>query len=94
MHIEGKYLLLSYRDIPDTDFICENGGDLRIRVVKIPKTELTSLPEGLVLETVDKWVLIFENISNKIIKEREEVIRAVHWYKCKFGLQAMNLLYM
>lgn len=94
MYVEGKYLLLSYRDIPNTDFICENGGDLRIRVLKIPKSEITMLPEGHLLGAMDKWVLVFENISARVVAEQEEIIRAVQWYKSRFGLQSMNLLYL
>ena len=94
MYIEGKYLLVSYRDIPDIDFICENGGDLRIKVSKIPKSDTKALPEGFLLGTIDKWILVFENISTRIAAEQDEVIRAVHWYKCKFGLKGMNLLYL
>ena len=94
MHIEGKYLLLRYRDTPEIDFICENGGDLRIRVSKIPKAQLKNLPEGFLLGTVDRWILVFENISNRIISEQEEIIRAVHWYKSKIGLSTMNLIYV
>ena len=94
MYVEGKYLLLSYRDMPDTDFICENGGDLRIRVLKIPKSESKALPQGQLFGSIDKWILVFENISSRVIAEQDEIIRAVYWYKCKFGLQSMNLLYL
>lgn len=94
MHIEGKYLLLNYRDMPDTDFICENGGDLRIRVLRIPRNKLDTLPEGELLGAMDKWILVFQNISNRMITEQEELIRAVHWYTCKFGIQQMKMLYL
>ena len=94
MHIEGKYLLVSYRDIPDTHFICENGGNLRIKVSKISKSDIAPLPEGFLFGIIDKWILVFENISTLIVSEQDEVSRAVHWYKCKLGLSQMNLMYL
>jgi hypothetical protein len=94
MYVEGKYLLVSYRDVPDADFICENGGDLRIRVSKIRESDVVTLPQGQLIGSVDKWILIFENISIQLIHEQEDIVRAVHWYKTKFGLKAMSLLYL
>jgi hypothetical protein len=85
MYIEGKYLLVNYRDIPHVDFICENGGDLRIRVTKLPESRLDDRPQGVLCEVADKCVFIFENISNRIIEEQDELVRAIHWYKSRFG---------
>lgn len=94
MHIEGKYLLVSYRDIPDIDFICENGGDLRIRVSKVDASEVQVLPEELSEDAASRFVVVFENVSNRVIKERGEFLKAIHWYKSKFGVPGMNLLYL
>ena len=70
MYIEGKYLLVRYRDVPHVDFICENGGDLRIRVTKLPESGVSDRSQGLLCEVADKFVFIFENISNRIIEEQ------------------------
>lgn len=88
MFIEGKYLLVRYRDIPHTDFICENGGDLRVRVTKILKSELKFNPQCFISDAAGKCIFIFENISNRIIEEQEELMRVIHWYKNKFGLKS------
>lgn len=93
MYIEGKYLLVNFRDIPHVDFICENGGDLRIRVTKVPESGLEDRPQCVLCEVVDKCVFIFENISNRMIEEQEELVRAIQWYKTRFGLQSMKALY-
>ncbi len=88
MYIEGKYLLVRYRDAPHVDFICENGGDLRIRVTKLPESGVTDRSQCLLCEVADKFVFIFENISNRIIEEQEEWVRAIQWYKTKLGLKS------
>jgi hypothetical protein len=93
MHIDGKYLLVKYRDLPDTEFICENGGDLRIRVSRVCRSQLKSLPEGFLLGVVDKSILVFENVSTMLDQENDEIVRAVQWYRRQFGVK-MNLLYV
>ncbi|MEJ6981800.1 hypothetical protein WG906_15135 [Pedobacter sp. P351] len=87
MYIEGKYLLVSYRDIPHTDFVCENGGDLRVKVTKILKSDEKFNAQCFLSDAADRCVFIFENISSKIINEQEELLRVIHWYKNKFGLK-------
>jgi hypothetical protein len=94
MHLEGKYLLVSYRDIPNTDFICEYDGDIRIRVSKVDRLKVKAVAKGPFLGTNDSWVLVFENISNRLIQEQDEIMRAVSWYKSKVGLGGMNLVYI
>ena len=93
MYIEGKYLLVSYRDIPNTDFICEYEGDIRIKVSKIEKSALPA-PGHSFSGAAEKWILIFENISNKLIQEQDELLQAVQWYKSKIGLRAMSVIYV
>ena len=94
MHLQGKYLLVTYRDLPDTHFICEYGSDLRIRVSRVPKEEMSMIQPDFLARSSSNLVLVFENISNRIIEEQDELMRAVHWYKTRLGLKSMNLLYL
>ena len=87
MYIEGKYLLVSYRDVPHTDFIYETGGDLRVKVSRILKSDVKFNAQCFLSDTADRCVFIFENISNKIVNEQEELLKVVQWYKNKFGLK-------
>lgn len=93
MHLEGKYLLLSYRDIPDTEFICERCGDLRIRVSFVEPSELPIESDSLE-ELGGQKVLVFENVSNKSVEEQGQYIAAIKWYKSKLGLKIMSLIYL
>lgn len=93
MHVEGKYLLVSYRDIPDAQFICEPGGDLRIKVSIVEKSNLPFHSTFLDNPTVKK-VLLFENLSNRGLEERDELFDAIRWYKSKTQLNLMCLIHL
>jgi len=94
MHLEGKYLLVSYRDLPGADFICDQEGNLRIKVSMVKRSALKLIPQKFLPDIASEWILVVENISNQLLKEQEEILKAVNWYKSKLGLNAPSCIYL
>ncbi|HEY0053950.1 MAG TPA: hypothetical protein VGB63_01225 [Pedobacter sp.] len=91
LSLKANYFMVNYRDIPDTDFLCEYGGDMRLKVSKIPKSDFLSLPVDYLCAIVDSCVLVFENIGKRA-GTREDMFNAIVWYKKKNGFKSMFLL--
>lgn len=88
---ESGYFLVIYPSVPDVDFICDCRGDVRIRVSRTEKKNFYHLSVNFLYGIVEKFVFVFENISDSAIRS-EEMIAAVNWYKNKIGHSGMEIV--
>ena len=89
--LEAKYLIVHYRDMPDTDFLCEYDGDMRLKVSRIPKSDILSLPLNYFCAIVDSCILVFESIGHRS-GTKEDMFNAIVWYKKRNGFKSMFIL--
>ncbi|WP_207425522.1 hypothetical protein [Pedobacter sp. SYSU D00535] len=88
--MKRKYFILWYKDIPDSDFICEYGGHTRVKVTRVPDVSCLPLVEGFYGVARDAF-FIFENIGLRG-GGTDELISAVAWFKKRLGLRSFRLV--
>lgn len=91
MRREENYLLLSYRDMPDVDFICQCETGMRVKVSVKDRNNIYFLSAGTLYGVAERFVFIFENVSASF-RETEELLKAVNWYRSFKGLYRMEVL--
>ena len=89
--MEAAYFMVNYRDMPNTDFLCEYGGDVRLKVSKVDKTDLLSLSGEYLCAIVESCILVFENIGNSV-GSKDDIFKAIFWYKKRNGFKTMFIL--
>ena len=86
-----RYLVVTYKDVPDTDFICDCKAEIRLRVSKIPKNKLFELSKTCLCAILDNCILVFEEIGNTL-GTNEEILKAIFWYRNWLGEKTMYIL--
>lgn len=91
MHHRTEYLVLIYKDLPDTDFLCECNGGIRLKITKVNKSRFFELSRKSLCAILDTCVLVFEDVSHSLVA-KDDILRAISWYKKWAGQPRMLLL--
>lgn len=86
-----EYLVVQYNDVPDTNFICDCRGRVRLRVSKIEKNRYFEVSRNSLCAVLDNCILVFDEIAHSL-GSRHEILRAVFWYRRWLGEQTMLIL--
>ena len=84
-------MVVIYKDIPDTDFICAFDSEIRLRVSRVEKSKFFELSRKSLCAILDNCILVFEEIGNQIAP-KEDVLKAVFWYRKWLGEKTMYIL--
>jgi len=88
--MKTKYFALSYRGLPDTEFICDCNNKLRLKATRIKDPSNIPLVEGII-GVSEAAFFIFENVSS-ISVDKNHVFNAIEWFKAYLRIPSMRVV--
>lgn len=88
--MKTKYFALSYRNLPDTEFICDCTNKLRLKATRIKDLSTVPLIEGII-GVSETAFFIFENVSS-ISVDRNSILNAIDWFKIYLRIPTMRIV--
>ncbi|WP_207532439.1 hypothetical protein [Desertivirga arenae] len=78
--MENKFLVLTYKHLPNTEFLCDFEGEVRLRISKMQDKVNTQLPASGLYVIANNGTYFFENIGS-VFKSWTDFAYAIEWYQ-------------
>jgi hypothetical protein len=76
----NNYLIVTYKNLPNTEFICDRKGEIRIKVSKIKERVVAMLCANRIYALTDNCLYLFDDVGSKV-KSLTDFAPAIEWYK-------------
>ncbi|WP_207534715.1 hypothetical protein [Desertivirga arenae] len=79
-NVRNNYLVLTYANLPDSQFLCDFRGTIRVKISRI-REKINTLSAGTIICGItDDCILLFEDVGCKSITWKD-IEGALAWYK-------------
>jgi hypothetical protein len=86
-----NYFLLYCHTLPDTEFICEYGGPVRLKATLVTKKEDIPFFTDSLYGILEESIIVFENVGKQWVG-KEELLIAINWFKNHIKSPAMRIV--
>ena len=76
----NNYLIVTYRNHPNIEFLCDSRGEIRIKVSKIKESVAALLFSNRIYALTDNCLYLFDDVGSKV-KSLTDFAPAIEWYK-------------
>jgi hypothetical protein len=76
----NNYLIVTYKNLPNIEFICDRKGEIRIKVSKIKERVAAMLFSNKIYALTDNCLYLFDDVGSKV-KSLTDFAPAIEWYK-------------
>ena len=76
----NNYLIVTYKNLPNIEFICDRKGEIRIKVSKIKERVAAMLFSNQIYALSDSCLYLFDDVGSKV-KSLTDFAPAIEWYK-------------
>jgi hypothetical protein len=76
----NNYLLVTYKNHPNIEYICDSKGEIRIKVSKISERLLKLIPSNRIYALTESCLYLFDDVGSKV-QSIADFTPAIEWYK-------------
>jgi hypothetical protein len=87
----NNFVVLTYKSLPETEFICDYKGEIRIKVSKIKEKLTILLSSKRMYAMTDHCLYLFDDVGSKV-RSLTDFVPAIEWYKMYCNEQDMRLV--